>query len=284
MNDARSPRSELPVMSGSIYDWPRYYDFVYGSDWQAECDFLNGCFRRFANLDQGAGSPVQRLFEPACGTGRLLYRLGRQGYQVSGVDLNEPAVEFCNRRLVKAGIDGAARVADMCDFRLEQPCDAAFNTISSFRHLENDQRARDHLKCMASALRPGGLYVLGFHLTPESVLDQDDSESWSHRRGHLQVNTSMWLLDRDVKQRQERFAVVLDVYTPTRQFRIEDEISFRMYTAHQFMELLNQVPEFAIAGVFDFSYDLDCPVRMDESSEDTVFVLRKQTGNATDRT
>ncbi len=51
-------------VQGDIYDYPVYYDLIFGSDWRAEFDFLTGCFERFAKR------PVKRLFEPACGTGR----------------------------------------------------------------------------------------------------------------------------------------------------------------------------------------------------------------------
>ena len=57
----------LETIAGNLYDYPKYYDLVYGSDWKAEVDFLEACFERFA---RGA---VTRVFEPACGTGRLMY-------------------------------------------------------------------------------------------------------------------------------------------------------------------------------------------------------------------
>ena len=53
-------------LPGNLYDYPSYYDLVYGSDWKAEHDFLIGAFDRFVN------GGVQRVLEPACGTGRLI--------------------------------------------------------------------------------------------------------------------------------------------------------------------------------------------------------------------
>ena len=79
----------------SIYDFPTYYDLVFGSDTAAELRFLNKCFERFVD-----GS-VKRVFEPACGTGRLLYRMGQSGFHVGGIDLNAKAVEYCNKRLAR---------------------------------------------------------------------------------------------------------------------------------------------------------------------------------------
>ncbi len=271
MND--SDGEWLETVEGSIYDWPQYYDFVYGSDWAAETKFLNHCFDRFL-IWPGSPSDRLNLFEPACGTGRLLFRLARQGHQVSGLDINRSAVDYCNRRLSRHGFAAPVLAGDMCDFELSKPCDAAFNTVNSFRHLNSDHQALAHLQCMTRAVRPGGIYVLGFHLTPTEE-EPDDRESWSHRRGHLQVNTSMWLIERNLRQRRERHALAFDVYTPSRQFRIRDEFDFRTWTVSQFADLLAQVPEFESVDVFDFAYDLDRPLNLDGTSQDAVFILRR---------
>ena len=41
---------------------------------------------------------MRRLFEPGCGTGRLLVKLAQAGYEVAGNDLNPKAVDYCNAR------------------------------------------------------------------------------------------------------------------------------------------------------------------------------------------
>jgi SAM-dependent methyltransferase len=267
--------SFLQVIEGSIYDWPRYYDFIYGSDWKAETRFLNDCLRLYARKP----NRPWRLFEPACGTGRLLFRLAAEGHAVSGIDMNPHAVEYCNRRLGRAGYPRSAITGDMCDFALAQPCDAAFNTINSFRHLESDALAEKHLRCMATVIRPGGFYALGFHLTPTEG-EPEEEEYWSHRRGHLQINAGMWLLNRDLSRRLERYALEFDVYTPTRQFRIRDAFNFRTYTASQFKRLLRRIPAFEIAAVYDFAYDVEKPIDVNRETQDAVFILKRVKGQA----
>ena len=256
----------MEIIKGSIYDWPKYYEFIYGSDWQAECDFLRDCFGFHADGE------VQRLFEPACGTGRLIYRLAKRGFEVGGVDLNPEAIRYCQERFEKAELQADVFVGDMCDFACPNPWDAAFNTINSFRHLLSDELAIRHLRCVAQCLRPGGIYVLGLHLTPTACVPQEN-ETWSHRRGHLQVNASMWLVSRDPPNRSETFALAFDVFTPSRQFRIQDEFQFRTYTVSQFESLLQEVPEFTLAETYDFAYD--SPIELDGSTEDVVFILKR---------
>ncbi len=259
----------MEVIHGSIYDFPKYYDVLFGSDWKAEYDFLLGCFEKHGRAD------TRRLFEPACGTGRLLVKFAKAGYDVAGLDLNEKAVEYCNARLARHGLVPAAFVADMADFRLRRKVDAAFNTINSFRHLQSEEEARRHLRCVAAAVRKGGIYVLGFHLTPTSAPTCDE-ESWAARKGDLGVTSRMWTIERNLRARREWVGMTFDVYTPTRQMRLSDEIVFRTYRAAQFDALLRKVPEWERAAVYDFAYDLRKEIRLDGATEDVVFVLKKR--------
>jgi SAM-dependent methyltransferase len=259
----------LETVQANLYDYPKYYDLAYGSDWKAEIDFLQACFQKYARR------PVRRVFEPACGTGRLLFRLARAGYDTSGIDLNPKAVDFCNRRLARHGLPPAARLGDMTDFTLPRRVDAAFNAINSFRHLATERAARSHLECVAAALGKGGLYILGLHLSPTAAAPLE-AESWASRRGQLSVLSRLWVVERDPRRRIERVGMTYDVYTPSRQFRIAGEATFRTYTAAQMNRLLRDVPQFEITSVHDFSYDVNRPIRIDRTTEDVVYVLRRR--------
>ena len=254
-------------VEASIYDYPKYYDLIFADDWEPEFNFLEACFEKY--VDQA----VTRLFEPACGTGRLVYRFADAGYEISGNDLNAKAIDFCNERLVQHGLPQRAMVGDMTQFTLDQPVHAAFNTINSFRHLATEQQAVKHLNCMADAIVKGGIYVLGFHLSPTGI-DTCDEEYWSAEEGDLKVNSSMWLKKRDRRRRTEILGMSLDVSTPTEKLRIVDELKFRTYTWQQFERLIKKVPRLELVDVFDFDYDIANPVVIDEQCEDAVFVLK----------
>lgn len=257
------------TVSANLYDFPKYYDLIFGNDWKAEFDFLLAAFEKHGPRN------VRRLFEPACGTGRLLIKLAQKGYEVAGNDLNPRAIRHCNDRFARYGFPRTAVVGDMSDFRVAKKFDAAFNMINSFRHLPTETAARSHLQCVARALRRGGLYLLGLHLTPTRGPAIED-EAWSARRGNLAVNSFMWTKARDLKRRNERLGMTFDVYTPTRQFRIEDEMNYRIYTARHMRTLLASVPELEHIETYDFQYDIDDPVPITPETEDVVLVLRKR--------
>ncbi|WP_437201506.1 class I SAM-dependent methyltransferase [Planctomicrobium sp. SH664] len=253
----------------NLYDYPKYYDVLFGSDWKAEYDFLNAAIERYSKCT------VSRIFEPACGTGRLLIKLAQAGYEVAGNDLNEKAVTYCNKRLSRAGFEETVTIGDMADFKVKKKFHAAFNMINSFRHLDSETAAEAHLHCMANALVKGGLYLLGLHLTP-TVGDRVESEEWVARKGNLQVNSLMWSKGLDLKNRNEKLGMRFDVYTPTQQLRLIDEMNYRTYTAEQFADLLSRCPEWEIAALHDFCYEIDEPIEITPRTEDVVFVLRKR--------
>jgi hypothetical protein len=161
------------------------------------------------------------------------------------------------------------------DFGGSRKFDAAFNPINSFRHLPTEAAAESHLQCMAAALAKGAIYILGLHLTP-TVGDRMEEESWSASRGHLTVNSYMWSEALDLKKRNERVGMTFDVYTPTRQFQIVDEMAYRTYTRDQMASLLRRVPQFEVVATYDFTYDVDAPVTIKAATEDVVYVLRKR--------
>jgi SAM-dependent methyltransferase len=255
--------------TASIYDFPTYYDLVFGSDTAAEMRFLASCFEKYVK------GKVRRVFEPACGTGRLLYRMGRKGLEVGGIDLNAKAIEYCNARLERLGLKGRAQVGDMSDFSVSRPYDAAFNTINSFRHLPTEQAAVGHLESLARAVRVGGIYVLGLHLSPTKG-ETTDEESWSARRGQLSINTHMWPIDKNPRKRMERFGIRFDVYQPLESMRIEDVLALRSYTAKQFRALLDSVPQWEPVEFYDFRYSIKRPIEVDATTEDVVVILKRK--------
>jgi SAM-dependent methyltransferase len=202
------------------YDHPRFYDLAFGAEWRPEVGFLIASFRKYATIR------VRRVFEPACGTGRLLFRLAKASFRVSGTDLNKRAIAFCNDRLQRHGFRAAAMCEDMTEIRLPSSVDAAFNLLSSFRHLLSDTAAKAHLRQAAAALRPGSIYIVGLHFTPTGCLPSK-MERWTVRRRSLQVRTKVSLVSRNSCRREERFRVTFAVQRPTGTARFENRIVLR---------------------------------------------------------
>src|SRR5439155_3610121 len=92
--------------------------------------------------------------------------------------------------------------AEMSNFRIGQPADAAYCTFNTFRHLLTEQAARGHLKCIADSLRPGGIYILGLYLLP---LDgkEENVWHWTEQRRETKVTITLRPLRIHLRSRTE---------------------------------------------------------------------------------
>jgi SAM-dependent methyltransferase len=260
-----------PPLKADWYDYPRYYDISFRDETRPEADFIEAACRKYCPFR------ARRLLEPACGSGRLIAELAARSYRMTGLDLNQPSLDFLRRRLARRGLRASVRQADMADFRLRGPVDAAYCTFDSFRHLLGEEPARRHLQCVADSLRPGGIYILGFHLLPLDAAEEC-IERWSQRQGRTKVSVTLRVLSTDRRRRMETLRVSLLVRDGEKIVRLRHDFPLRMYTLAQFRRLLGAVPSFELCDVYDFWYEIDHPLVLDNEISDTVFILKKRAG------
>lgn len=260
---------QMPRVTGNWYDYPEYYDLAFAEETPAEAAFIAAACRQYAR------GPVQRLLEPGCGSGRLVRALAAEGFQLTAFDTSLPALEFLQRKLKQQKLKANLFAADMVDFHLPKPVDAAFNTYNTFRHLLTEDDARRHLEQVAAAVRPGGIFILGLHLLPPDA-SEECLERWTAFRGRQKVVFTLRVIATNRRKRIERLRVTLLARRGEKELRLADEFDLRMYTAAQLKSLLAKVPAWELCDVFDFWYELDQPLRLTNELSDTVLVLRRR--------
>jgi len=273
-----SPFVVLPLthlITGSIYDYPNVYDVLFSDTCRSETKFLTAVFERFCSKKR-----VHSVFEPACGSGRLLFQLAKLGFDVSGLDLNSHSVAFCNRRLKQHGFWESAHVGNMASFSLAdlgrtKKFDAAFNLVSSFLHLTTETDARQHLHAVADVLKPGGIYLLGLHLKPKGR-QHCSQERWSVQRGALSIKSHLKSLSQDMKKRIDMVEWHIEAKTPKKHYQIVDRFPLRLYSAEQLTDLLTAVNRFDILETYSFDYDILQPVKVTTDTEDVVLLLKNR--------
>ena len=170
------------------YSAPRYYEVAFDLNRKAEVDFLAYCFKRYSR------HPARRVLDIACGTGPHLFRLARRGYQMSGLDLSRHNIAYVRARAAALGLDVSLHAADMRRFTLPAPMDAAICMQDSQGHLLTNEEILAHLRAVARALRPGGLYIFD-RFIPSSWTNPARRWSWTRRRGQLTVRTTFAALE-----------------------------------------------------------------------------------------
>src|SRR5438876_1782105 len=256
------------ILQANWFDYPQYYDIAFQAHTWQEADFIEAACRKYCPFT------ARRFLEPACGTGRLAAELAARGYQVTGFDLSQPALSYLRRRLARRLLHAETFEAELSDFRLSRPVDAAYCTVTTFRHLLTEQAARGHLRCVVGSLRPGGIYVLGFHLL-RLYLDKEDVLRWTERRGETKVTVTLHVLRIDLRRRLENYRVSLRVrQRGPKEVRLRHEFQLRTYTARQFRRLLDSVPSLALCNIYDSRYDSEQPFAVNDKIAYCLFVLR----------
>ncbi len=259
----------MSIIHGHWYDYPHYFDLAFRSETRLEADFLQAAFRKYARR------PVRSLLEPACGSGRLIAEMAARGYRATGFDLSRPMLDYAAQRLARRQLKGALFEADMAEFRLPRPVDAAFNTFNSFRHLLTEKAARRFLECTAESIQPGGVFVLGLHLVPLDA-EEGSSERWTARHGQTRLTVTLRVIDFDRSKRIEQLRVSSLVRSNGKTVRLRSEFPYRLYTAAQLKRLLASVPQWELCDVFEFWYEIDQPRELDDEMSDTLLVLRRR--------
>jgi len=263
------PMGRSRIVFANWYDYPQYYDIAFQAYTQYEADFIEAACLKYCPFD------ARRLLEPACGSGRLITELAARGYQVVGFDISQPALSYLQRRLTRSRLHAEIFEAEMSDFHLGRPVDAAYCVVNTFRYLLTEQAARRHLECITGSLRPGGIYVLGLHLLPLGG-DKEDSDCWTQRRCETKVTVTVRLLRTDRRRRIEDVQLCLMARSGSKELRLQHAFQLRTYTPRQFRRLLDSVPSLELCDVYDFRYDIAQPFAPNNEMAYSVFVLRRR--------
>jgi SAM-dependent methyltransferase len=254
------------------YDSPLYYDMVYADYTPKETRFIEGIMKKHGPVLDGP----MRVFEPACGSGRLLESLSARGHVVHGFDLNKHQVAFAKNRLKAKGLKGRVWRDRLQDFSLPKGAcyDVAHCFVSTFKYIDTEAGAVSALRRMAASLRPGGLLLLGLHLT-DYKNTPPDHERWIGRKPGVRVVSDTWSAPADRKARTEAMRTRMRI-TEEGKTRVEEtHWDFRTYSPAELKALLAKVPSLRLVVCHDFHYDLTSTRKIDMAYSDVLLVLRK---------
>jgi len=269
MTQTKKKKPGKGVQLADWYDYPQYFDMVFRDETAMEVAFFEEAFKRFAT------GKVKRVLEPGCGSGRLVAEMAARGYRVSGIDLSKRSLRYLRNRLARRGLKATLYESDFTNIDIPEQFDAAFCTFNTFRHLTDEASAVSHLRSVAQHLRPGGLYILGFHIIPLDVVESC-IERWTAKHSSTTVHVTLRVIEFMRRKRLEQIRVTVTAKRPNNTIRLRTEFPLRLYTAPQALKTLASVDEFEIVSIHDFNYEIDEPVEVNEDSVDTIFILRKK--------
>lgn len=142
--------------------------------------------------------PGARLLDVPCGGGRLSLALAGQGYQVTAVDRSLEFLDHARARDTAGIVQWERR--DMRDLPWTAQFDGAFCVGNSFGYLDDEGNAA-FLRAVASALKPGGRFVLETPMVLENLLGHIHDRAW-WKAGDMHL-----LVVNEYDPRQERLQI-----------------------------------------------------------------------------
>jgi SAM-dependent methyltransferase len=134
-------------------DYSDYYDLFYQEkDYEAECDMIEGIFRRHGN-----GSIIT-ILDLGCGTGNHALPLSLRNYNMTGVDCSEEMLRQARKKMPSASnpifLKGDIRTLD-----LERGFDAVLMMFAVLGYQLTNEDVLAALRSVRRHLVPGGLFI-----------------------------------------------------------------------------------------------------------------------------
>jgi len=166
-----------------LFGWD--YKF-YGRLSKQEVDW----YKKFAHR---TGGPVLEL---ACGTGRLLISIAKDGYEIAGIDLSVNMLDLAKERVSQLPPDVQKRIqlhnGDMSNFQLDRRFGLIFIADNSFRELNTKEQMLLSLKCIYHHLRAGGKFLVTVRrFDPTRFVDGRREWDWSEPIRHPATGDSV---------------------------------------------------------------------------------------------
>jgi len=169
-----------------------------------------------------------RVLDAPCGHGRHLLELAARGCEMTGVDLNQHAIDVCRARAKEQKVEKQVRLrhGDMRETPYVEEFDAAYNYFTSFGYLEDEAEDERALHAVACALKSGGLFLLetiNIYRLAQIFRSKDDWQTFS--TGYSMYAERSWnpitgRLDelrriRTPNGEEREFSASLRLYSPT---------------------------------------------------------------------
>jgi SAM-dependent methyltransferase len=130
---------------------------------------------------------AEAVCDLACGTGRTAIGYAKRGLRVYGVDLSPGMCRQANANARAAGLKVQVIQADMRAFRLPEKVDAISCEYDALNHVPEKQDLARVLRCVASALKPGGVFY--FDVNMRLAFERNWRLSWTAERNGVMLVT-----------------------------------------------------------------------------------------------
>ncbi len=263
-------------MSSGFYKYAKAYDIAFaGRDYKEECDFIEWCYKTHAVCNDKENSKPAFL-ELGCGPAHHAREFARRNWRSVALDLSKEMLEYAELVSGKEKLTLDYIEADMCEFNLERPINAAGIFTESITHLLTNEQFLSHLKSVAKNLLPGGIYVIET-AHPLFFFPDDEPNIWEAEENGFKVKMLFG-------KPSDEYDPFLQQWSVTTRLEIKDNGNpkeiFESTSKHRWFLAQELRALIELSGVFDKYWiygNMEIPPGPLDSSEDSdcmVVVLR----------
>jgi SAM-dependent methyltransferase len=265
----KGSRAKVSTESYSIT--AKHYDAAYA----VKQDLVDLPF--YLDLAKRSGGPV---LEIACGTGRALLPIAREGIAIDGVDNSVPMLRVLKSHIEKEAPQTRRRITlhngDMCNFRLRKKYPLV---IIPFRPLQHMHTVQDQLKALTTAafhLQRNGILAFDvfypkFELIAASIGQEILDLEWQAGKD-LVVRRYFRKESVDKINQNLSFTFIFRTYQGDKLVREESEPFMLSYYTYPHLKAL-----FLLAGLESVAeYGTFAKTPLDNTSDQMIFLLQNQ--------
>lgn len=176
--------------------------------------------------------PNARILDLCCGPGRYAVELGRRGYEVVGLDINERYIALARQLAEREGVQATFLTGDMREIPFESHFDAIINVGTSFGFFDGEGEDRRVITAVTKSLKSKGVFLLEMG-NRDYYLKNFKAKDWRRLE-----NGRVIVIQREFDYVRSRIDVVFEMVGGEGVERWSH--SWRAYTLAEVVEMLKQ--------------------------------------------
>lgn len=233
-----------------------YDDLTENVNYKVRSDYISDFFNKYS-IPQNAS-----VLDLACGTGSITEELLKKGYSPIGIDLSNEMLTVADSKL-----SGKIQLinADMRDFKLVNPVDAAVSLLDSINHLESEDDLNECFECVYNSLKNNGLFIFDVNTVyKHNYILGNNTFVFDEENYFLSWDNEL------LKNNKIRIMLDIFMFNGESYDRFSEEFIETAYEADTLKRLLT--PYFDVLGVYD-ELTLNNP---ESNSERLYFVCKRR--------
>ncbi|MEF8832813.1 MAG: class I SAM-dependent methyltransferase [Candidatus Thermoplasmatota archaeon] len=218
------------------------------------------------------------ILEIGSGTGRLLLPLAREGYEVTGLELNDDMLEICRKKMKDESKETLENIelikGDMRDFKIDKNFELIIAPCNVICHILKRVDLRKALSCFKDHLAEEGVLIIDNSMpNVESMVKNNEEEKvleFTHPRNGRKIVSSITPTYDFVKQIEKDTIVIKEFEgnKKTREAKVEEKLTF--YFPRELRALLRSEGY----EIFEERGSLNKEVPIEENSDEMIFLCR----------